>query len=130
VRRLAAWVLVAIALSSAGACDDAQSPPAEKPAPPAESRPTTSGEAPAANAVVAREGDHLVVFVDVPAAGVESVSVEVDAPSDEVRTSQKKGPELLEIEIRVPASTKELKLVGVSRGGAAWSRIVRTALDG
>jgi hypothetical protein len=120
-------------LLALSACDgDPKPAPAVPPA--AASRPAGDGITPETNAIVAREGDHLVVIVDVAALDarghkVEKASLEAADPSGAVRgnaaVSSGSG---LTLEARVPAATKSVKLVGSSEGGASWSKLIPTDL--
>lgn len=129
-RASAAALLAILALS---ACDGDPKPGPAVPAA-AASRPAGDGITPETNAIVAREGDHLVVIVDVAARDaqgrkVEKASLEANGPSPALRAS----PAILSdsgltVEARVPAATKAVKLVGSSEGGATWSKLIPTDL--
>jgi hypothetical protein len=110
-------------------------PEPAKAAPPTESRTTQEGDAPKVHAIVVREADHLVVIVDVgvrDAKGrqVADTKVDVDAPGPAVKVSPPvRGEDLITFEVRVPAATRSIKVLGSSDGGARWSATIATDLD-
>ena len=119
------------------ACDGEPEPAAAPPTPPsATSRAAGDGITPETHAIVAREGDHLIVIVDVAARDakgqkVEKASLEGIDSKAVSRPAASAGSDAgISIEVRVPASTKSVKLVGSSEGGATWSKTIPTDLDG
>jgi hypothetical protein len=126
-----------VALLLVSACDD---DPGRKDAPAAlstpQSRPASDGVAPEADAIVARDGDHILVIVDIAPKDAQGREVEqawIDPGGAESRASASRpvapgAP--LTIELRVPAATRQVTLTGTSAGGASWSRVLPTALDG
>jgi hypothetical protein len=123
--------LLLLALASCGKNPEAAAP--KTPAA-AESRSETTGDAPATHAIVAREGDHVAVIVDVAAADargrkVAAASFEVEAPAGAIRASPPvRSDDGLTLEVRIPDGTPSVKLVGSSEGGASWSTVIRTSL--
>jgi hypothetical protein len=132
-RRLSRGSLVLL-LALAG-CDGDQKP-APPPATPesAATRPKGDGITPEMSAIVTREGDHLVVIVDVAptdAQGrkVEKVAIEADGPEVAVRASpESRSADRVTVEARVPAGTRSVRVAGASEGGATWSATIRTDL--
>jgi hypothetical protein len=133
-RHLGRTVFLLLLLSIV-ACRKDEKPNAPATPESAASQPAVEGDAPESHAIVAREGDHLVVIVDLAATDrrgrkVAKASFDPAAPaairiSEPVRTE-----EGLTLEARIPDGTKSVKIVGTSDGGAEWSIVVRTSLGG
>jgi hypothetical protein len=123
--------IAASALLFLAACDGGPAAPPPSPPPPA-SRPAGDQAAPQTSAVVVREGDHLLVIVDVaPRDGrgrkVATAVLEAGGPATRAQAGKGAGP--LALEARVPAGTNEVRISGTSEDGAAWSAVVSTKLE-
>jgi hypothetical protein len=121
-----------VLLLALAACDGEQKP-ASPPPETAATRPKGDGITPEMNAIVTREGDHLVVIVDVAptdAQGrkVEKVAIEADAPEAVRASPEVRSADRVTVEARVPAGTRSVRVAGASEGGATWSATIRTDL--
>jgi hypothetical protein len=116
------------------ACGDEKPPPAPAAPESAASQPAIEGDAPESHAILAREGDHLAVIVDLAprdrrGRNVAKASLVVEAPPAAVRVSEPvRTEEGLTLEARIPDGTPSVKIVGTSDGGAEWSIVIRTSL--
>jgi hypothetical protein len=126
-------LLAALVAATSCGCGEGRAAPRSGPAAP-ESRPAAGGLAPAAEAIVAREGDRLLVILDVAGKdaqgrAVASVAVDAGGPAPEVRGPSSFDGAPFTLEVRVPGTTRSITLQGRSEGGATWSREIPTALD-
>jgi hypothetical protein len=131
-------IAAVVAMIAAG-CDD----PSPAPRPPATGNgspgtPVADGT-PRAHAIVAREGDRLVVVIDVPRdAGdgrrVATARIEVDGaaadtrPVDAARVPAAAG-DVLTVAASLPRDVREVRLVGTFEDGGTWTRAISTVLD-
>jgi hypothetical protein len=127
-------LLAGIALLAS--CSRDPDPPKPPPAPPAaESRRPADTDAPDVHAIVAREGDHLVLIADVAAidrrgreVSITGTVPEPDSPAAKASPAIRHEDQLT-VEVRIPAATKSVRLTGSLRGGPTWSTTISTDLD-
>jgi hypothetical protein len=130
VSRTIPGVLIALVLFIAAGCDGESGAGRKTPEGRPESRPAGDGTTPESNAIVAREGDHLLVIVDVATRDGKGREVEQVTASTGGATSRATlANDRFTLELRLPAGTNEVKLDGRSAGGASWSIPISTKLD-